>query len=47
VLVNDFLYVQADIPPGLTIQQWRARHATPRRDNALVRIVRWVRGAGR
>ena len=27
---HDFLYVHTDIPPGMTIAQWRAQRATSR-----------------
>ena len=47
---HDFLYVHTDIPPGMTIAQWRAqratRHPDPRRRTILGRIARLVARIG-
>jgi hypothetical protein len=36
------LYIQSDIPPGMTLEQYRRRHAMqrPRRRNRLARLFR-------
>ena len=47
---RDFLYVHTEIPPGMTIAQWRAQRATrrpdPRRRTLLGRIGRLVARIG-
>lgn len=33
-------YVECDIPPFLTIREWRAMNAAPRRRSILARLLR-------
>ena len=39
-LVNSFDYEQADVPPGMTLEAWRAARTKPER----ARLARRVRG---
>jgi hypothetical protein len=43
---HDFVYVHTDIPPGMTISEWRAHHA-PQTTKARARIRRVGRGGMR
>ncbi|MCD6725984.1 MAG: hypothetical protein LT070_01970 [Solirubrobacteraceae bacterium] len=35
----DFVYVETDIPPGMTIREWRAQRSAERRRRALAPLI--------